>query len=397
MKFLIITLLVLFLAIWAGIKIAADPGYALFAYQHWTLQMPLWIAGALLVLGFILLHNLMLLIRGTGSLAKKFRIWRKQHRINVSHRLTKNGLRELAEGKWASAETLLVKAAQHNNSPLINYLAAARAAQEQGADNRRDEYLRMAHISTPDSELAIGLTQAQLQFNQKQLEHCLATLRHMQHLDPQNKFVLKMLKKLYQELNDWNGILELLPELRKRKVISPEALTELEKQAYYQLMLQLGKSAGPQQLDNLWQRVPRNLKRDGQLLQLYTERLIALQRFNEAEQAIKDALKVEWYPELVRLYGLLPTSHPAKQLETAEGWQKQYGNSSILLLTLGRVCLRNHLWGQARQFFESALDLEPTPELYAEFGRLLEHVGQSQDAMEKYRQGLLSSMTTVAF
>lgn len=397
MKFLIVTLLIFFLAVWAGIKIAADPGYALFAYQHWTMQMPLWVAGAILILGFILLHNLVLLIRGTGALAKKFRIWRKQHRLNVSHRLTKSGLRELAEGKWASAEALLVKATQHNNTPLINYLGAARAAQEQGADNRRDEYLRMAHESTPNSELAIGLTQAQLQFNQKQLEHCLATLRHMQHLDPQNKYVLKMLKKLYQELNDWNGILELLPELRKRKVISSEALFELEKQAYTELMLQLGKSAGPEQLNNLWQRMPRNLKRESQLLQLYTERLMAQERNDEAEQVIKDALKTDWHPDLVRLYGLLGSSQPTKQLETAESWLKQYGNSSVLLLTLGRLCLRNRLWGQGRQYFESALELEPNAELYAEFGRLLEHVGQTQEAMEKYRQGLLSSTVTVAF
>ncbi|MFN7096568.1 MAG: heme biosynthesis HemY N-terminal domain-containing protein [Gammaproteobacteria bacterium] len=397
MRFLAVTLLIFFLAVWAGIKIAADPGYALFAYQHWTMQMPLWIAGVIIILGFILLHNLLLLIQGTGALAKKFRIWRKQHRFNVSHRLTKMGLRELAEGKWASAETLLVKATQHNNSPLINYLGAARAAQEQGAENRRDEYLRMAHESTPDSALAIGLTQAQLQFNQKQLEHCLATLRHMQHLDPQNKYVLKMLKKLYQELNDWNGILELLPELRKRKVIDADALLELEKQAYYELMLQLGKNTSKESLDSLWQRIPRNLKRDSQLLTLYTGRLMAQQRDSEAEQTIKDALKVDWQPELVRLYGLIPGTQPSRQLEAAEAWLKQYGNSSIILLTLGRLCMRNHLWGQARQYFESAMELEPTPELYAEFGRLLEHVGQSQDAMQKYRQGLLSSTVTVDF
>lgn len=397
MKFLLIAVLIFFLAVWAGLKVAVDPGYALFAYQHWTVQMPLWIAAALFIMSFFLFHNLLLLIRGTGAIAKKLRVWRKQHRLNHSHRLTKTGLRELAEGKWASAESLLVKATRHNHAPLINYLAAARAAQEQGAEARRDEYLRKAHESTPDSDLAIGLTQAQLQFNQKQLEHCLATLRHLQHLEPHNKYVLNMLKKLYQELRDWNGILELLPELRKRQILSADALIELEKQAYYELFLQLRDKSSTQQLDQLWQRVPRHLKRDNTLLLVYTERLILQQRADEAEGIIKLALKSSWQPELARLYGLLACTYPEKQLETAETWLKDYGQNAVLLLALGRLCLRNHLWGQARQYFELALDLEPSAELYAEFGRLLEHIGQLDDAMEKYRKGLLSSTKLVPF
>lgn len=397
MKFFIITLSVFILAIWAGVKIAVDPGYALFAYGHWTVQMPLWIAGAILILGFILFHNLLLLIRGTGILAKKIRVWRKQHRLNVSHRLTKKGLLELAEGKWSSAETLLTKAAQHNNSPLINYLAAARAAQQQGAENRRDEYLRKAYESTPDSELAIGITQAQLQYNQKQLEHCLATLRHLQHIDPHNKYVLTMLKKLYLELQDWNGILELLPQLRKHKILSTDALQDLEKQAYVALLTRLGPAPEVFELEQLWQSIPKNLKRQPQLVQLYVEDLIAQKRFEDAEQIIKEALKTQWQPELVRLYGLIELPVTAKQLEVAESWLKHYGNSAVLLLTLGRLNMRHHIWGQARLYLLSAIDLEPNKEAYAELGRLAEQTGQPEEALKYYRQGLLCSTAIVAF
>ena len=40
-------------------------------------------------------------------------------------------------------------------------MAAARAAQELGAYDRRDEYLRLAHDTTPDAEVAIGIVQAE--------------------------------------------------------------------------------------------------------------------------------------------------------------------------------------------------------------------------------------------
>lgn len=397
MRFLLVTLAILFIAIWAGLKIAIDPGYALFAYQHWTVQMPLWVAGIILLAGFLLLHNLLLLIRGTGSLAKKIKVWSKQHRVSAAHRLTKRGLIDLAEGKWASAETLLVKASQHDNTPLVNYLAAARAAQEQGADERRDKYLRMAHESTPDSAIAIGLTQAQLQFSHQQLEHCLATLCHLQHLEPKNVYVLKMLKKLYVELNDWNGLLELLPELRKRKVFSPDVLTQLEQQAYLGLLHNVGLTSTPEAVNSVWERIPKSLRRDGQLILCYTQILLKQHRDDEAEVLIRDALKAEWQPELVKLYGLVKVANKQKQLETAESWLKSYGSNGILLLTLGRLCMRNGLWGQARRYLEAAVEAEPDAEAYTELGRLFEHIGEMPEALEQYRKGLLTSTSVVTF
>ena len=53
MKRLIIYLIILVAAVWLGLKIAEDPGYALFAYQRWTVEMPLWLAA----LGIIFAPN----------------------------------------------------------------------------------------------------------------------------------------------------------------------------------------------------------------------------------------------------------------------------------------------------------------------------------------------------
>ena len=94
---------------------AKDPGYALFAYSHWTVQMPLWVAGILFILSFLIIYNLLLLIRGTSALAKRFSVWRRQYKQQQSHRTTKRGLLELAEGKWANAEHLLMKSIDQNS------------------------------------------------------------------------------------------------------------------------------------------------------------------------------------------------------------------------------------------------------------------------------------------
>ena len=63
--------------------------------------------------------------------------------------------------------------------PLINYLGAAKAAQEQGAFERRDNLLQKAYRVAPEADLAIGLTQAELEIEQHQFEHAMATLNHL--------------------------------------------------------------------------------------------------------------------------------------------------------------------------------------------------------------------------
>ena len=47
-------LFVVLLAAWLGTEIAKDPGYAFLAYQHWTVEMPLWLLfGFLIAILFI--------------------------------------------------------------------------------------------------------------------------------------------------------------------------------------------------------------------------------------------------------------------------------------------------------------------------------------------------------
>jgi HemY protein len=171
----------------------------------------------------------------------------------------------------------------------------------------------------------------------------------------------------------------------------------LEQQAYLGLLHNLGLTSAPETVNSVWERIPKSLRRDGQLILCYTQILLKQNRDEEAEMLIRDALKAEWQPELVKLYGLVKATNKQKQLETAESWIKSYGNNGVLLLTLGRLCMRNGLWGQARRYLEAAVEAEPDAEAYTELGRLFEHIGEMPEALEQYRKGLLTSTSVVTF
>ena len=59
------------------------------------------------------------------------------------------------------------------------------------------------------------------------------------------------------------------------------------------------------------------------------------------------------------------------------------------LTALVRQAMRNELWGKARSYLESSIAIRADPEAYHIYGRLLEQLGEREDAAEAFRSGLL--------
>ena len=111
MKRFLLYLFIFAVAIYFGLQIVKDPGYALFAYGQWTMEMPLWFLAVVFVLLFFLMQlgcNIVsFILSGCKRLGGYLENWQQQR----AQKLTNQGLLQLAEGNWAKAESLLVKAA----------------------------------------------------------------------------------------------------------------------------------------------------------------------------------------------------------------------------------------------------------------------------------------------
>ncbi len=92
------------------------------------------------------------------------------------------------------------------------------------------------------------------------------------------------------------------------------------------------------------------------------------------------------------MLGYIDNQDAAAQILLLEGWVKDRPKNVILMLTLGRLSLRNNLWGKAREYFEIALrftnDVRLSAEINAELGRLLEHLGEYEKSLICYRQAM---------
>ena len=62
------------------------------------------------------------------------------------------------------------------------------------------------------------------------------------------------------------------------------------------------------------------------------------------------------------------------------------------MLSLGRVSLRNKLWGKAREYFEGSLRFSKSKalsaEANAELARLMDHLGEHAHSASLYRKAL---------
>jgi len=319
--------------------------------------------------------------------------WSRRNRSRRTRLAVEQGQLDLAEGRWASAQRHLHRAAEAERQPLLYYLGAARAANELGRTEDSDNLLERALERQPQAELAIALTHAQLQVDRGDSEAALVTLQAMHERHPHNVQVLRQLQRLYQQRGDWTALIRLLPELRKDKVLSAADLAELERRAWGENLSLAARreqddQTARQSLERAWQQLTAAQRQEPQLVLAYAEQLRQLGAESEAEQALRTALKRDYESHLARLYGLVRGADPARQLQTAEGWLKQHADDPSLLLTLGRLCLQNRLWGKARDYLEHSLRLQRNPEACAELARLLAGLGDTERSNQLFQEGL---------
>lgn len=331
------------------------------------------------------------LTRGTGVVTH----WLAKGQQRRARKRTTEGLLALAEGNWPQARKRLEASAEHADTPLINYLAAAQAASESGDHDAVDDLLRKAYESTPGSDLAVGITQAQLQLNANRLEQALATLVRLRKQAPHHPFLLKLLKTVYLRLEDWRELSRLLPELRKRQLGNPEELDSLERTVWHKLLHRASEEAVRQgsrslePLTRLWDELPGSMRRDEHTIRVYAELLAKDGDEAQAETLLRKVLRNHWSDELVSLYGRVCGAKPDEQLLAAERWLQDRPNNPDLLLALGRLSLRNELWGKAREYFETSLHLRRSHETLAELSRLNAHMAQDDSNVKLLMQGLV--------
>jgi HemY protein len=253
---------------------------------------------------------------------------------------------------------------------------AARAANEMGNWDKAVLILEKAEKSDPKAKVAIDLTRAELLMQNREWQQAWRLLESLKREAPRHRPLLSMLRTVYTELRMWPQLRSLIADVRRSRVFSEEQASQMERELLEHMLLDAAldtdKTTHPlQKLQACWAALPKTSQQNPLVFLPYVKGLIDFGAEDMAEELIRLRLNESWSDDLALLYGRVRGADVSRQLGSAEIWLKTRLNNPPLLLTLGRLSLRNRNWDKAKYYFEACLQLGDHVEANLELGRLL--------------------------
>ena len=328
-----------------------------FTYNALLIKIPIWKVIAIILI-IIVIQKWLLKIAVTN--------WLKNRTLNKSLKQIRKTFFCLLEGNIEHAESCAVKIKDIDPNSQFNWLKSL-----------------------------FSLMKSELYYNQNNYELALIELNKLYKQAPNKKLILLRLSAIYSSLNNWPELLKLLTSLKKNKIYNALDYQQLEVKVYTETLKQIANTANIDLALTFFKQAPKTLKSQPIFILSFVNCLIHEKRYDLTENIIKnyinnnlDNLDIHNTNALIKIYGLIKSSNIKQQIKSAEQWNYKHPNNISLLLTLGRLCISEGLWGKAKNYLEQAIAIEPDPDCYKELGRLAELLGETDKSIKFYQKSL---------
>jgi HemY protein len=381
-------------AIWAVILSAVAVGIALFARNstgyvvifsgNQRIELSLNLLIFLVFAGYFAFYVLARLAATLVAIPARVRAYRAERSKLKLRQSLNDALLAFFQGRYASAEKSAANALGGDETKGVAAIIAARSAHELGRFNEREQFLDHAKGSAPDVDQARLTTLADLLVSQGRFEEALAVLKDLSARDARNLRLLRLRLQAEQALRNWDDVLTTLGALGKLGGMGPAETAAARRAAHLGNLSR--KSQDAPVLSAYWKQLPADTRTDPIVAATVSRYHLALGGAAEAQAIIEQALEREWNPSLVALYGECGTADALPQIERAEKWLRAHARDPALLLALGKLCMRQELWGKAQSYIEASIALEPTQDGHMTLAALMERIGKPHEAVQHFRR-----------
>lgn len=392
-KLLLIIVLALLIGAASIWLLQQGSGYVLIVFADTSIEMSVWVGVAIYLLLTGLLIWLLLAIRWLVA-AGGIRQWWAERRNSKQVSKTVQGLLLYTDQDWQKASIVLSQSADRSSMPVVNLLFAARAAIENHKLTAARQLLERLKLNYPKARLLADKALAELLIMTEDFDQAIEILKPLHRAKPSDTGVLRLLVDTYCLQLDWGSAQKLLYDIKHYGALDKQDLTLLEADVYSHLIgdfvadPELNQYEQQNQLVELWELLPRSLRKMPELVAQYADALAKVDAKDKLQPLLTKALSHNWHPELVERFGLLETAAPEKQLALAEKWLPSHKDDAGLLLALGRICRRLGFMGKAKDYFSSAIGLDPCPQSYLEMADILKEMGDISGSAKASRAGL---------
>jgi HemY protein len=371
-----------------GIALAGkySDGYLVIISSGHRIELSLNLAALLTGIAFVSFYFLIRVIAIAIQAPQRLRAWKAENARSAARADLFDALRGLFSGRFDHSERAAKRAMEHEDTRDMGATVAAWAAFEGGHAAQAVPYLK-----TVQAEDASNMRDASLAYvllADGKTKESLPLLRQLHDRDPKNPGVLKM--KLEAELAEkaWEEVLRTLPQVVKTGLMPDAAASQIRLNAELNLIKK--KSGNRDGLLYVWGELPASSRFEPSVANTVARGLIALGCGAEAQDVIEQTLERDWPDNwdsaLARLYGDCKGGSTLTQIERAEKWLRTHARDAALLMALGKLCMRQGLWGKAQSYLEASVALEPSMEAHMTLANLMERLGKPAEAVRHIRR-----------
>ena len=371
-------------ALAVGLTLAAshNTGYVLLALPPYRVELSLNLLLVLLALGFAVGYALVRAVSAMLRLPRQVRDYRVARRREKARATLLEALHEYFAGRYGRAEKAAAASLELREHSSLAAVLAARAAHELRAYERRDAYLEQA-AAAPEGEPARVVTAAELLLEENRHQEALEMLKRLPH---RHTAALRLELKAQQQARNWEQVLALTEDLRRRNVFDASQAQRLRCYASAENLKR--KALDARALEEAWDRIPSSDRADRRVAAAAARSFAALGDCGRAHRIIEQGVDANWDSDLVGLYSECEGGDTLRRIERAEAWLAQHPGDAVLLLTLGRLCGEQGLWGKAQSYLEASIAVEPTYTAHLALARLQEKLGNADAARRHHRESL---------
>lgn len=392
---IIIVIAALIAGLFFGPEISTNKGYILISLDTYTTYETTIINALIAVVVFyFLLGFIEWVLRKLLSMSSITRGWFGQRKTKKAERNRLLGMLALLEGNSKQAQKLLSKSAERTSAPALTYIAAAKAAQQQGNYVLRDSYLQQAKQSQKGCNLAVGLVWVELQIEAKQFAQALLTLKELDSTFPGNKRIEKLYLDIYPPLNQWADYIEVLTKQRKYLSLVDTEFERIKLNAYQHLFKQLAQQSG-EALQALWNnKSSRSMRKDVAYQCAILDAFIEAKRDEFAEHFLIEKLKEQFNLPLLAYIDKVQITDNDKLILVLEKQLKKDPENGAIHHALAKLKLNEDNELAAIEHLQKGLELDPNVDDFALLAKMLEKADRLDEANNYYRKGLLFLMSS---
>jgi HemY protein len=378
-------------ALAVGLALAAryNEGYVLLVLPPWRAEVSLNLFVLAAISGFFLIYLVARIVSHTLALPSAVAEFRRRRQQEKATLALRDAWRLLQEGRYGHAMRSAEKAGTDHPGAGMLALAGWRAAHALRDAERSAEWA--ARVRAHDNsglQAARLMTAAEFALEDRRFDDARDALQQFATLEGKHIAAMKLSMRAEQGLGNWREVARLVRQLEKHQALTAEQAAPIRSRALREALH--GLRDDPAGLMRYWRELDDADRAEPALALEAARALMAAGDCREAQRVMEDALAEHWDAALVLAYGECgkpgePAGDVLGRIAQAEKWLQRMPRDGALLLTLGRLCRQQQLWGKARSYLEAALATTPSRAAHVELAQLLDQLEESALATRHYR------------